>query len=57
MEQGLPVLCLSGEDAPLPYAQGLQEMSAPRSADVVGAVENIHNISMEPVSAAIPINN
>jgi len=38
-------------DAPLLYAEGLQEMSAPESPYVVGAVVHVHNISMESASA------
>jgi len=48
---GARVLCLSGVDAPLLYAEGLQEMSAPESPYVVGAVVHVHNISMESASA------
>ena len=47
---GARVLCLSGVDAPLLYAEGLQEMSAPKSPYVVGAVVHVHNISAESAS-------
>jgi hypothetical protein len=38
-------------DAPLLYAEVLQEMSAPKSPYVVGAVVHVHNISMKSASA------
>lgn len=47
------VICLSGVDAPLLCGEGLQEMSAPKSPYVVGAVVHVHNINTEPALRVI----
>jgi uncharacterized protein with PQ loop repeat len=41
-----PVICLTGVDISMPYAQVLEEMSVPRPPDVAGAVKKMLDISM-----------